>query len=99
MTSSTHIESEKGLFSSTILPASILEKSRISLTRLRRASPLWRMVSTFFALLPRQVRVEEKAGHAEHAVHRGADFMADVGDEFRFQPRGLEDADFPRMGH
>ena len=50
------------------------------------------------ALLAGEFGIEEQAGHAEDAVHGGADFVADVGDEFGFEPRGLERADFADVG-
>ncbi|MNF72675.1 hypothetical protein D3C84_546570 [compost metagenome] len=39
------------------------------------------------ALLGRQRRAEQQLGHAQHAVHRGADLVADLGEEFAL---GLE---------
>jgi hypothetical protein len=35
------------------------------------------------ALFRRQRRVEQETGHAEHAIHRSAQLVADVGHEFR----------------
>ena len=58
------------------LPDSILEKSRMSLMMVSRASPLTRMVSAVFALLGGEGRVQQQAGHADDAVHRRADFVA-----------------------
>ena len=34
------------------------------------------------ALLGRQRGAQQQLGHAQHAVHRGADFVADLGQEF-----------------
>ena len=42
------------------------------------------------ALLVVERRVEQQVGHAEHAVHRRADLVADVGQELGLQPRRLE---------
>ena len=42
------------------------------------------------ALLVVERRVQQQVGHAEHAVHRGADLVADVGHELGLQPRRLE---------
>ncbi len=50
------------------------------------------------ALFQAQFGIEQQAGHAEHAVHRGADFVADVGDELGLEPGSLECADFPGIG-
>ena len=67
--------------SSVSLPASILEKSRMSLMMVssesRRACDRLDVV----ALLGGQRGVEQQLGHAEDAVHRRADFMAHVGQE------------------
>ena len=40
-------------------------------------------------LIGRQVRVEQQLGHSDDAVHRRANFMAERGDEPRFQARGF----------
>ena len=42
------------------------------------------------ALLRRQVGVEQQPGHADDAVHRRADFVAHVRQEFRLEPRRLD---------
>ena len=41
------------------------------------------------ALFVGQFGVQQQGGHADHAVHRGADFMAHVGQELRLGQRGL----------
>ena len=41
------------------------------------------------ALLRGQVRVQQQAGHADHTVHRRADLMAHVGQEFGFAAVGV----------
>ena len=41
-------------------------------------------------LLLVQLGVEEQAGHARDRIHGGANLMAHVGQEFGFDPRGLE---------
>ncbi len=50
------------------------------------------------ALLAVELGIEKEAGHAENAVHGGADFVADVGDEFRLEAGGLDRADFADVG-
>ena len=52
--------------------------------RFRAAS---RMVSRELALLGVRARVEQQAGHADHAVHRRADLVAHVGQELRLGAR------------
>ena len=37
-----------------------------------------------------ELGVEQQLAHADHAVHRRADLVADVGHEHRLHPRGLE---------
>ena len=39
------------------------------------------------ALLGREAGVEQQAGHADDAVHGGADFVAHVGQKVRLRPR------------
>jgi hypothetical protein len=41
-----------------------------------------------FALLGIQVAIEQYGRHPDHAVHRGADLVAHVGQEFAFGPLG-----------
>ena len=38
-------------------------------------------------LLAIEVRAQHQLGHAEHAVHGGADFVAHIGQKFRFGAR------------
>ncbi len=54
------------------------------------ASALDRMVSEYSRCCGRQVGVEQQPGHADDAVHRRADFVAHVGEEFRLEPHRLE---------
>ena len=72
--------------SSSSLPASIFEKSRMSLMmreqRLAGVAHRLRVV----ALLGGQRRVEQQLGHADHAVHRRADLVAHVGQELALGP-------------
>ena len=37
-----------------------------------------------------EFRIEQEAGHTDHAVHRRADLMAHVRQKFRFQPGTFE---------
>ena len=43
-----------------------------------------------FSLLWAQCGFEDQICHADHAVHRCADFMADVGDKFGLDARGFK---------
>ena len=63
----------------TSLPASILEKSRMSLMTVSKASPDAADHLGVFALLGSEAGVEQQTGHADDAVHGGADFVAHVG--------------------
>jgi hypothetical protein len=56
-------------------PASIFEKSRMSLMMVSSASPLSRMVPRSRAAR-RERRVQQQAAHADHRVHRRADLVA-----------------------
>ena len=62
--------SSKSIASSSSLPASILEKSRMSLMIASSASPERRDRLRVLTLLARQRRVEQQRGHPHHAVHR-----------------------------
>ncbi|OIQ87435.1 hypothetical protein GALL_306860 [mine drainage metagenome] len=48
------------------------------------------------ALLSVEGRIEQQLGHAQHAVHRRADFVAHGGDEFRLHARGFQ-CGIPRL--
>ena len=63
-------------------PASILEKSRMSFSRFEQR--VRRQPSRFqvFALFRRKLGREHQVGHANDAVHRSADLVAHVGQEF-----------------
>ena len=78
----------KSAGSSSSLPASILEKSRMSLMTASRASAPTRTISEILALLGRQLGVEQQLGHADDAVHRRADLVAHVGQELALGPAG-----------
>ena len=67
--------------SSSSLPASIFEKSRMSLMMRSSASADDLTMPRYCALLGIVRRLEQQLGHAEHAVHRGADLVAHVGQE------------------
>ena len=76
--------------SSSSLPASIFEKSRMSLMtceqRLGRRARPSRGSSRCSAV---ELRVERQLGHADDAVHRRADLVAHVGEELRLEARRL----------
>ena len=57
-------------------PASIFEKSRMSLMIVSSASPESRIVVGVVALLGVERRVEQEPAHADHRVHRRADLVA-----------------------
>jgi len=63
----------------TSLPASILEKSRMSLMTVSRASPDVRTISVYSRCSAVRPVSSSRAGHADDAVHRRADFVAHVG--------------------
>ena len=79
--SSTVRRRSKSSVSSSSLPASILEKSRMSLMIVSSASALFSHGARVLALLGVQVGVEQECGHADDAVHRRADLVAHVGEE------------------
>ena len=61
------------------LPASILEKSRMSLMTVSKRSPLLPITSTKTALLTIERSIEQPISHADHAAHLSADLVAHVG--------------------
>jgi hypothetical protein len=61
-------------------PASIFEKSRMSLMIVSSASPT-RGWCGVVVLLGVERRVEQQAAHADHGVHRRADLVAHRGEE------------------
>ena len=82
---------------SSIFPASILEKSRMSL---RMCSSVSAEAARSFQIIPLfgvERRFQNHVHHAHQAVHRRADFMAHVGQEFALQAAGLFGA-FLRFG-
>ena len=80
-TSSTLPRRSSSIASMSSLPASILEKSRMSLMTISSESALRADRFGVVALRAIERRVEQQAGHADDAVHRRADFMADVREE------------------
>ncbi len=48
-------------------------------------SALLRMVWAVVALLGSEAGAEQQAGHADHGVHRRADFVTHVGEKFRLR--------------
>ena len=81
--------------SSVSLPASIFEKSRMSLMRVeQRIAPSRATVSAYSRCVAGRARVvEQQLEHADDAVHRRADLVAHVGEE-----RALGAARFFRPG-
>ncbi len=79
----------KSTSSMSSLPASILEKSRMSLMRPSRLWPDSRRATSWDPLGGVELAVEQHLGQAQHAVHRGADLVAHGGDEGRLQPGRL----------
>ena len=69
-------------------PASILEKSRMSLMTVssESADEFHRCPGTRAAL--GSARFRASVGHADHAVHRRADLVAHIGQEFALGPAG-----------
>ena len=84
---STHSRRSKGSRSSSSLPASIFEKSRMSSITRSRASPLDRTISANSRCSGRQLGVEQQAGHADDGVHRRPDLVAHRGQEGALRPR------------
>ena len=80
-TSSTVRRRSKSTFSSSSLPASILEKSRMSLMMPSRFLPERCTVSAYLRCVLGQPGFQQQLGHAQHAVHRRADLVAHAGEE------------------
>ena len=78
----------KATGSRSSLPASILEKSRMSLMTVSSDSADALTMLQVLALLGGQVGVQGQLGHAEDAVHRRADLVAHVGQELALGPVG-----------
>src|SRR5215471_4738149 len=87
LTCSNTARRSKGSASIGSLPASIFDRSRMSLMMARSDSPEVRTNLRELALLCREASVQEQGRHADHAVHGRADFMAHVGQEFAFGRR------------
>ena len=75
------VRRSKSSVSSSSLPASIFEKSRMSLISVSSDSPLVRTISAYSRCSVVRPRVQQQAGHADDAVHRRADLVAHVGQE------------------
>ena len=73
---STHSRRSNGWDSSSSFPASILEKSRMSLMTVRRASPLWRTTSANSRCSSVSGRVQEQPAHPDHRIQRRPDLVA-----------------------
>ena len=82
MTAPTDCASSNSATSSSSWPASIFEKSRMSLITVRSLLPRRFDHPQILALLGGQGRVEGQVGHAEDAVHGRADLVAHVRQEF-----------------
>ena len=80
-TSSTMKFRSKSVSSSSSLPASILEKSRIWLISESRASEEDLMTWAYRVCWALSGGVQEQLDHPDHAVERRADFVAHVGQE------------------
>ena len=78
---STTARISKGLFAMSSLPASILEKSRISSIRERSAPPEVFDGAQVVGLLRVEIGFEQEVGHADNAVERRTEFVADGGEE------------------
>ena len=87
-TSSSRPRRSKASVSSSSLPASIFEKSRMSLMIAAATRRCVATVSSVAALLVVRSRVQQQARHADHAVHGRADLMAHVGQELALGPVG-----------
>ena len=75
----------KSICSSSILPASILEKSRMSLMMVSKGIGGLRTDSARYSRCSAVSPCPAQFGHADDAIHGGADLMAHVGQELRFQ--------------
>jgi hypothetical protein len=89
-TSSTVSRGLNGIDSNANLPASIFEKSKISLTMVKSISPERKDCINVFFLDGIKFGIAEKVDHANDAVHGGSDFMAHVGEEICFRLGRLE---------
>ncbi len=87
--SSTTSRNANGTSSSVSCRASTFEKSRMSLTRPRRASLDSLTVSQIVALFFCEGGAERQVGHADDRVHRRPDLMAHVGEKLALGDRGL----------
>ena len=68
----------------TNLPASNREKSRISFSSSSNTWALERTVAEVFAQTRRQVFGQRQIGHADDRIHRRAQLVTDVRQEFAF---------------
>ena len=76
--------------SSSSLPASTFEKSRMSLMIVEQGVARAADALGVLPLALVEVGVQEQAGETDDAVHRGPDLVAHGGHERRLRPRGLE---------
>ena len=84
--SSIVVARSNSMDSSSSWPASIFEKSRMSLMMVSSASPELAHRLRVLALLRRQRRVEQQPRHADHPVHRRPDLVAHRGQELALRP-------------
>jgi hypothetical protein len=70
------------------LPASIFEKSRMSLMMVSRDSAEDLTICRYSRCSSSSVGVQRQIRHADDAVHRRADFVAHVGEEVALGPAG-----------
>src|SRR6266852_4884123 len=76
----------KSTKSRSSLPASILEKSRISFDDVEQGIRRCFKYLQVFTLLGVQFRIEHQLRHANDTVHRGTNFVAHVGQKFALGP-------------
>ena len=76
--------------SSSSLPASIFEKSRMSLMTRAAPRPRCCTVSAYSRCSASRSAFEQQVGHADHAVERRADLVAHVGQELGLHARCLQ---------
>ena len=86
--SSSASRREKGIGSRLSLPASILEKSRMSLMTVRSESAELLTRPRYSRCRGVKLGVEGQLGHADDAVHRRADLVAHVGEKLALGPAG-----------
>ena len=87
-TSRTNSGRSKSISSSSSLPDSILEKSRMSLMTRNRVSPEPHRHQQVLALFGGELGIEHQPEHADHAIQRGANLVTHVGQELALGAAG-----------